>query len=88
MPDGRNGRRSSGSALARGSTLVVTNFAKLVGLALAVNEAAVRPNARESVLAFCALCLVGTQAAENTALRFIDRLFDGPSGRSGDEGGS
>lgn len=74
MPDVSNGRRR-GSA-ARGSTLVVTNLAKLVGLGLAVNEAAVRPNARESVLAFCALCLVGTQAAENMALRTIDRLFE------------
>jgi hypothetical protein len=64
------------SALAaRGSTLIITNITKLVGVALAVNEAVVRDDVRDSVIALCALFVLGAQVAENSALRLIDRVF-------------
>lgn len=59
----------------RGLTVVVTNLIKLGGLALAVNEIMIRPELRESAIAFCALCILGAQAAEDMFLRAIDRFF-------------
>lgn len=59
----------------RKSTLVVTNLVKLFGMGIAVNEMVIRSNARDSVVAFCALCVLGTQAAEDAFLRLIDRVF-------------
>lgn len=69
-------RPSRGSGIqARWSTLALTNLTKLVGLGLAVNEAAIRANARDSVIGFCALCVLGAQVAENIILRVIDRVL-------------
>lgn len=59
----------------RGSTLVVTNLTKLVAIGIAVNEMVIRHSARESVIGFCALCLIGTQAAEEIFIHAIDRIF-------------
>lgn len=61
----------------RNSTLVVMNMGKLIGFAIAVNETMIRDNLRESALAICALFVLGTQAAEDVALHFIDKLFSG-----------
>lgn len=59
----------------RRSTLAFTNLPKLVGLVIAINEMLVRRTARESVIAYCALTLLGAQVVEDVAMRFIDRLF-------------
>lgn len=59
----------------RGSTLIITNFTKLVGLGIAINEMVVRTDARQSVVGYCALTLLGTQVAESILLRIIDRIF-------------
>jgi hypothetical protein len=59
----------------RYTTIVVANLGKLIGFGIAVNEMVVRANARNSVIAFCALCVLGTQAAEDAFLKLIDRLF-------------
>jgi len=59
----------------RGSTLVISNLIKLIGVGIALNEMVIRPDARDSVIAFCALCVLGTQAAEDIFLRVIDRIF-------------
>jgi hypothetical protein len=40
-----------------------------------VNEAVVTGAGRSSVLAVCALLVLGGQVAENTLLRLIDQLF-------------
>lgn len=86
----RNGNGNGNGNVARGSTLLVTNLTKLAGVALAVNEAALRPSVRDSVIALCALFVIGTQAAEGVMLRAIDRFFgppdpppDPPAGRDG-----
>lgn len=68
-------RSGSSPLVVKGSTLLLTNATKLVGLALAVNEAIFVEHPRNSVIALCALFVLGTQAAENLALRFLDRLF-------------
>jgi hypothetical protein len=70
---------------ARGSTLLLTNLTKLTGVALAVNEAVLREAARDSVIALCALFVLGAQVAENAMLRIIDRLF-GSLGSENDGG--
>lgn len=59
----------------RRSTLVITNIAKLVGLGIAINEMVIRPTLRESVVAFCAICILGTQVVEDVILHAIDRIF-------------
>jgi hypothetical protein len=69
-------RRNGGAASAPWATLLITNAPKLIGLYIAVQEAH-RPNARDSIIAFCALCIVGAQVAENVLLRAVDRFFDG-----------
>lgn len=74
----KNGRAATVPSLA---TIVVTNSGKLLGLAGAFNEFFVRPEARNSVLVLCGLFVMGAQAAENIALRSIDRFF----GRAGGE---
>ena len=66
---------------ARSSTLVLTNVTKLVGLGIAINEMVLRTDARNSVIAFCAVCVLGAQFAENVVLKFIDRLFEGGEAR-------
>ena len=71
-------RRATGTA-AR-STLLITHTTKVVGLALAINELAVREDARNSAIALCAICVLGAQVVEDVALRIIDRFFGaGPS---------
>lgn len=60
---------------ARLSALSVTKVTQVVGLAIAFNEAVLRAAARDSVIAFCALCVLGAQAAENATLKLIDRVL-------------
>jgi len=67
-------RRATG-AVAQRSTLFLTNVTKITGLALAFNELALRENARNSAIAFCAICVLGAQVVEDVALRIIDRFF-------------
>jgi hypothetical protein len=50
-------------------------MAKLVGLGIAINEMVIRPTLRESVVAFCAICILGTQVVEDVVLHAIDRIF-------------
>lgn len=59
----------------RYSTIIIANVAKLIGLGIAINEMVIRTEARNSVIAFCALCILGTQAAEDAFLRLIDKMF-------------
>lgn len=75
MPESRSNGRAA-ELRARGSTLVITNVTKLVGLGIAINEMVLRTDARNSVIAFCAVCVLGVQVAENVVLKFIERLFD------------
>jgi hypothetical protein len=67
-------RRATGTA-ARGSALLITNMTKVTGLALAVNELAIREDARNGAIALCAICVLGAQVVEDVALRTIDRFF-------------
>jgi hypothetical protein len=64
---------------ARGSTIVVTNFVKVVGLFFAVREL-LRPDRDEAVLAFCAFMMSGAQLSEAFIWMVIGRrlLFDVP----------
>jgi hypothetical protein len=55
----------------RAFALVVTNTTKLAGVAVAINEALIRTQARPIVIAVSALMIAGVQALET----FIDRLF-------------
>jgi hypothetical protein len=48
---------------------------KVTGLALAVNELAIREDARNGAIALCAICVLGAQVVEDVALRTIDRFF-------------
>lgn len=75
---GESGRSpvQQGEQTARGSTLLVSNLLKLVGAAVFVNEAVLTGRGRTSVLAVCALFVLGTQVAENALMRAIDRIFD------------
>jgi hypothetical protein len=57
------------------STVVVANIAKLIGLGIAVNEMVIRDELRQEVVAWCALALLGSQAAEELLLKVIDRIF-------------
>lgn len=59
----------------RSSTLVITNLGKAVSLVIAFHEMVIRHTARESVIAYCALALIGTQTAEEIIIRAIDRIF-------------
>lgn len=59
----------------RYTTIVVANLGKLIGFGIAINEMVIRAEARNSVIAFCALCVLGTQAAEDAFLRIIDKVF-------------
>jgi hypothetical protein len=59
----------------RRSTLIVTNLAKVVSLLIAFNEMVIRHQAREAVIAYCALSLIGAQAFEEIVIHAIDRIF-------------
>jgi hypothetical protein len=82
-----NPRSPSGLA-ARGSTLLITNAAKIAGIVVFVNEAVLRSGARDSVIAVCALFVLGAQVAENTILTVIDRVFERPDTHGRGENGS
>lgn len=56
-------------------TLIVTNALKLIGAGVFVNEAMFEKVARNSVLAICALFVLGTQVAENILMKAIERMF-------------
>lgn len=75
-------KRATGAA-ARGSALLITNATKLVGLGLAINEAAIRTNARDSVIALAAICVLGAQVVEDVLLKLIDRIFGQSRGLDG-----
>lgn len=70
-----------GRAAAAASTLVITNVTKIAGIVVFLNETLIRPTGRDSVIASCALFVLGAQAAENVILRAIDRLFAGSGSR-------
>lgn len=70
-------QKPNGAARHGWVTLAITNLTKLVGIALAINEAAVRENPRNSVIVLCAICVLGVQTVENVLLRMVDRLFGG-----------
>jgi hypothetical protein len=74
---GTNGGSTERAAAspARGSTLVLTNLTKLVGVAVFVNEAVFRAQRSDAVLAVCALLVLGAQVAENVLLSLIDKLL-------------
>jgi hypothetical protein len=59
--------------------LLITNLTKVAGVVLAILEWARPGEAQDSVLAICAVFVVGAEALEKIALEAIDRLL----GRSG-----
>jgi hypothetical protein len=60
----------------RDSTWAIANISKVVGLVIAVNEMIIRDGEiRQSVLAFCGLLVLGSQATEDLILHTIDRIF-------------
>lgn len=77
---------SGGVTSSRGWTLAVTNLTKLVGLGLAINEAALRTSPRNSVIILCAICVLGVQVVENVLMRTVDRLFGNGSNQRPDAG--
>jgi hypothetical protein len=70
-----------GKSWARGSTLLITNLTKVTGVVIAVLEWARPGEAQDSVLALCAVFVVGAEALEKMMLQALDRLFGG--GRDG-----
>jgi hypothetical protein len=67
-------RKTSGRASAVGAVLI-TKGIQIWGIYLATQEIRQPGDADEAVLAFCALLFLGSQAAEDLALRVLDRLF-------------
>lgn len=59
----------------RRPTLFLTNLIKLVGLAIAVNEALLQPETRPSVLALAAFMMAGAQISEDILMAFIDSFL-------------
>lgn len=57
---------------------MITNLGKLIGFGIAINEAVVRTEGRNSVILLCVVFVLGTQSIEMVALRVIDRLFGSP----------
>ena len=57
------------------STLAATNLTKLMGAALAVNEAFLRDNPRFQIVAVAVLMIAGAQALENIVLAVIREIF-------------
>lgn len=55
--------------------MAVSNLAKFAGVMVFVNEAWIDGRGRPSVLAVCALLVLGAQGAENLILHIIDRLL-------------
>jgi hypothetical protein len=70
-----------GKSWARGSTLLITNLTKVTGVVIAVLEWARPGEAQDSVLALCAVFVVGAEALEKMMLQALDRLFG--TGRDG-----
>jgi hypothetical protein len=70
-----------GKSWARGSTLLITNLTKVAGVVIAVLEWARPGEAQDSVLALCAVFVVGAEALEKMALEAIDRIL----GRAGSD---
>jgi hypothetical protein len=70
----RSQRKTSGVASSVGAVLI-TKGIQIWGIYLATQEIRQPGEADEAVLAFCALLFLGSQAAEDLALRVIDRLF-------------
>jgi hypothetical protein len=66
---------------ARGSALLITNLTKVTGVVLAVLEWARPGEAQDSVLALCAVLVVGGEALERIMLDAIDRVL----GRGGSD---
>lgn len=64
----------------RRSTLILTNFTKVVGLIVVVNETLLRPTIRESALAVAGAMIFGAQTVENVLVSLIERMFG--AGRS------
>lgn len=69
------GRLSTGSARAQSSTLVITNLAKVTGIVIAVLEWNQPGPAQDSVLALCAVFVLGVEAVERVAMTLIRGLL-------------
>jgi hypothetical protein len=63
------------AARVRTSTLLFTNIFKLAGLAVFLNEAVIRSQARLPVLGICLFCLAGAQVSETVLLSIIDKFL-------------
>lgn len=59
----------------RSATLVITNVTKLIGLAIAFNEALLRTDQRPLALAIAAFMMTGAQVSETVVLGIIDRFL-------------
>ena len=76
MSSGRSQRSENGASVkVRGSTLLITNLTKVTGIVIAVLEWAQPGPAQDSVLALCAVFVLGAEALEKVALEMIDRVF-------------
>jgi hypothetical protein len=60
---------------ARGSTLLITNLTKVAGVVIAILEWSRPGEAQDSVLALCAVFVVGAEALEKMGLEALDRMF-------------
>jgi hypothetical protein len=60
---------------ATGSALLITNLTKVTGVVIAVLEWARPGEAQDSVLALCAVFVVGAEALERILLDAIDRVL-------------
>jgi hypothetical protein len=70
-------RESSGSASrAKAKAVWITNLTQFAGLAMGINEAFLQDDPRREIVVLCVVFVMGAQAAEDIALRIIDRVLD------------
>lgn len=60
----------------RGTTLLITNLAKLAGIAVGVNELVFRAQTTTARIALAALMMTGAQVSEPVLLRIVDKVTD------------
>ncbi len=70
--ESESGRRRTWAA---GSALFITNMTKMTGVVIAVLEWARPGEVQDSVLALCAVFVVGAEALERILLDAIDRVL-------------
>jgi hypothetical protein len=80
---GDSASSSRDGTIVRAVTIVTTKAPQMVGLYLAVQEAA-REDPRQQIVFLIALCILGVQGIENIAMMVISRVFGNGSGATSD----